>query len=436
MRARGAGVTDIVILVVAADDGVQPQTAEAISHAKAAEVPIIVAINKIDTPGADVNRVRNELLSHEIVVESLGGDVLDVEVSAKEKTNIDKLEEAILLQTEILELKANPSRPAQGTVVEAKMEQGRGSVATVLIQRGTLMKGDIFVAGSEWGRVRAMINDRGNSIDSAGPSQPVEVLGLQGTPLAGEPMNVVEDEGRAREVAEYRQRQNRQMSMAAGARGTLEQMFDQIKAGDGSEMPLVVKADVQGSLEAIIGSLHKIETDEAKVHMLHRGVGGITESDVALAGSSQGVIIGFNVRANPQARELAKRDNVDIRYYSIIYDVIDDMKNLLSGLLAPEIREKQIGYAEIREVFGISKVGKIGGCMVTEGEVKRGAKVRLLRDDVVIHEGSLKTLKRFKDDVREVQQGYECGMAFENYDDIKEGDMVECFEVETISRTL
>ena len=366
----------------------------------------------------------------------MGGDVLDVEVSAKEKTNIDKLEEAILLQTEILELKANPSRPAQGTVVEAKMEQGRGSVATVLIQRGTLMKGDIFVAGSEWGRVRAMINDRGNSIDSAGPSQPVEVLGLQGTPLAGEPMNVVEDEGRAREVAEYRQRQNRQMSMAAGARGTLEQMFDQIKAGDGSEMPLVVKADVQGSLEAIIGSLHKIETDEAKVHMLHRGVGGITESDVALAGSSQGVIIGFNVRANPQARELAKRDNVDIRYYSIIYDVIDDMKNLLGGLLAPEIREKQIGYAEIREVFGISKVGKIGGCMVTEGEVKRGAKVRLLRDDVVIHEGSLKTLKRFKDDVREVQQGYECGMAFENYDDIKEGDMVECFEVETISRTL
>ena len=436
MRARGAGVTDIVILVVAADDGVQPQTAEAISHAKAAEVPIIVAINKIDAPGADVNRVRNELLSHEIVVESLGGDVLDVEVSAKEKTNIDKLEEAILLQTEILELRANPSRPAQGIVVEAKMEQGRGPVATVLVQRGTLTKGDIFVAGSEWGRVRAMINDRGNSIESAGPSQPVEVLGLQGTPSAGEAMNVVEDEGRAREVAEYRQRQSRQMSMAAGARGTLEQMFDQIKAGDGSEMPLLVKTDVQGSLEAIMGSLHKIETDEAKVRMLHSGVGGITESDVVLAGASQGVIIGFNVRANPQARDLAKRDNVDIRYYSIIYDVIDDMKNLLSGLLAPEIREKQIGYAEIREVFGITKVGKIGGCMVTEGEVKRGAKVRLLRDEVVIHEGSLKTLKRFKDDVREVQQGYECGMAFENYDDIKEGDVVECFEVEEISRTL
>ena len=436
MRARGAGVTDIVILVVAADDGVQPQTAEAISHAKAADVPLIVAINKIDAPGADVDRVRNELLSHEIVVESLGGDVLDVEVSAKEKINIDKLEEAILLQTEILELKANPLRLAQGTVVEAKMEQGRGSVATVLIQRGTLHTGDIFVAGSEWGRVRAMIDDRGHSVKSAGPSQPVEVLGLQGTPSAGEAMNVVEDEGRAREVGEYRQRQNRQTTMAAGARGTLEQMFDQIKAGDGSEMPLLVKTDVQGSLEAILGSLQKIATDEAKVRLLHSGVGGITESDVVLAGASKGVIIGFNVRANPQARELAKRDNVDIRYYSIIYDVIDDMKNLLSGLLAPEVREKQIGYAEIREVFGITKVGKIGGCMVTEGEVKRGAKVRLLRDDVVIHEGTLKTLKRFKDEVREVQQGYECGMAFENYDDIKEGDMVECFEVEEISRTL
>ena len=436
MRARGAGVTDIVILVVAADDGVQPQTAEAISHAKAADVPLIVAINKIDAPGADVDRVRNDLLSHEIVVESLGGDVLDVEVSAKEKINIDKLEEAILLQTEILELKANPLRLAQGTIVEAKMEQGRGSVATVLVQRGTLHPGDIFVAGSEWGRVRAMIDDRGNSVKSAGPSQPVEVLGLQGTPSAGEAMNVVKDEGRAREVAEYRQRQNRQTTMAAGARGTLEQMFDQIKAGDGSEMPLLVKTDVQGSLEAILGSLQKIATDEAKVRLLHSGVGGITESDVVLAGASKGVIIGFNVRANPQARELAKRDNVDIRYYSIIYNVIDDMKSLLSGLLAPEIREKQIGYAEIREVFGITKVGKIGGCMVTEGEVKRGAKVRLLRDDVVIHEGSLKTLKRFKDDVREVQQGYECGMAFENYDDIKEGDMVECFEIEEISRTL
>ena len=436
MRARGAGVTDIVVLVVAADDGVQPQTVEAISHAKAAEVPIIVAINKVDAPGADTNRVRNELLNHEIVVESLGGDVLDVEVSAKEKTNIDKLEEAILLQSEILELKANPDRPAQGVVVEAKMEQGRGSVATVLVERGTLRTGDIFVAGSEWGRVRAMIDDRGNNVTEAGPAHPVEVLGLQGTPSAGDVINVVADEARAREVAGYRTRQLRQTDMAAGARGTLEQMFDRIKTGEIEELPILIKTDVQGSLEAINSSLQKLETDEVKVRVLHSGVGGITESDVILARASEGVIIGFNVRANPQARELAKRDNVDIRYYSIIYDVIDDMKKLLSGLLAPEMREKQLGYAEIRQVFGISKVGKIGGCMVTEGEVKRGARVRLLRDDVVIHEGSLKTLRRFKDDVRDVQQGYECGMAFENYDDIKEGDMVECYEVEEISRSL
>ncbi|HAT36678.1 MAG TPA: translation initiation factor IF-2, partial [Rhodospirillaceae bacterium] len=436
MRARGASVTDIVILVVAADDGVQPQTVEAISHAKAAEVPIIVAINKVDTPGADSNRVRNELLNHEIVVESLGGDVLDVEVSAKEKTNIDKLEEAILLQSEILELKANPNRLAQGVVVEAKMEQGRGSVATVLVERGTLRTGDIFVAGSEWGRVRAMIDDRGTSVKEAGPAHPVEVLGLQGTPSAGDTINVVEDEARAREIAEYRTRQLRQTNMAAGARGTLEQMFDKIKTGESEELEILIKTDVQGSLEAINSSLQKLETDEARVRVLHSGVGGITESDVILARASEGVIIGFNVRANPQARELAKRDNVDIRYYSIIYDVIDDMKKLMSGLLAPEMREKQLGYAEIRQVFGISKVGKIGGCMVTEGEVKRGARVRLLRDDVVIHEGSLKTLRRFKDDVRDVQQGYECGMAFENYDDIKEGDMVECYEVEEISRSL
>ena len=436
MRARGASVTDIVILVVAADDGVQPQTAEAIAHAKAAQVPLIVAINKIDTAGADVAKVRNELLNHEIVVESLGGDVLDVEVSAKEKTNIEKLEEAILLQSEILELKANPSRPAQGVVVEAKMEQGRGSVATVLVERGTLRTGDIFVAGSEWGRVRAMINDHGDTVEDAGPSYPVEVLGLQGTPSAGDIIHVVGDEARAREIAEYRTRQSRQTSMAAGSRGTLEQMFDKIKIGECGELAILIKTDVQGSLEAIKSSLQKFETDEVKVQVLHSGVGGITESDVILARASEGVIIGFNVRANPQARELAKRDNVDIRYYSIIYDVIDDMKQLLSGLLAPERREKQLGYAEIRQVFGISKVGKIGGCMITEGEVKRGARVRLLRDNVVIHEGSLKTLRRFKEDVREVQQGYECGMAFESYDDLKEGDMVECYEVEEISRSL
>jgi translation initiation factor IF-2 len=436
MRSRGAKVTDIVVLVVAADDGVQPQTAEAIAHAKAAGVPIIVAINKMDKDGADPSRVRNDLLSHEIVVEKLGGDVLDVEVSALKKTNLDKLEEAILLQAEVLELKASSSTKAHGAIIEAKMEQGRGSVATVLVQRGTLRRGDVFVAGAEWGRVRALVDDRGNQIEEAGPSMPVEVVGLQGTPSAGDDFNVIEDEARAREISVYRRRQLQRVTHAAGARGTLEQMFDQIKAGEAAEAPIVVKADVQGSVEAIIGSLQKLETSEAKIRLLHSAVGGITESDVILAKASSGIIIGFNVRANPQARELARRDNVDIRYYSIIYDVIDDMKKMLGGLLAPEVRETQIGYAEIRQVFSVSKAGKVAGCMVTEGEVRRGAKVRLLRDDVVIHEGNLKTLKRFKDDVRQVQQGYECGMAFENYDDIKEGDVVECFQVEEIARTL
>ncbi|MDH3700563.1 MAG: translation initiation factor IF-2 [Alphaproteobacteria bacterium] len=436
MRSRGAKVTDVVVLVVAADDGVQPQTSEAINHAKAAGVPIIIAINKMDREGADPTRVRNELLNHELVVEGLGGDVLDVEVSAIAKTNLDKLMEAILLQAEILELKASPTQPAQGAVVEAKMEQGRGSVATVLVQQGTLRRGDIFVAGSEWGRVRALVDDHGKTIQEAGPSQPVEVLGLQGTPSAGDDFNVVEDEARAREISEYRRRLNQRVSLAAEGRGTLEQMFDQIKAGEAAQLGIVVKADVQGSVEAIVGSLAKLGNEEANARILHDAVGGITESDVVLAKASNGIIIGFNVRANPQAREMARRDNVDIRYYSIIYDVIDDMKNLLSGLLAPEMRESQIGYAEIRQVFSMSKAGKVAGCMVTEGEVKRGAKVRLLRDDVVIHEGSLKTLKRFKDDVRDVQSGYECGMAFENYDDIKEGDVIECFEVEEIARSL
>ena len=436
MRSRGAKVTDIVVLVVAADDGVQPQTAEAISHAKAAAVPIIVAINKMDKDGADANRVRNELLNHEIVVESLGGDVLDVEVSAVRKTNLDKLEEAILLQSELLELKASASITAQGAIVEAKMEQGRGSVATVLVQSGTLRRGDVFVAGAEWGRVRALIDDRGNAVEEAGPSQPVEVLGLQGTPSAGDDFNVVEDEARAREVSEYRSRRHQRSAFAAESRGTLEQMFDQIKAGEASELAVVIKGDVQGSVEAIIGSLQKLETDEAKFRILHSAVGGITESDVVLAKASAGIIIGFNVRANPQARDLARRDSVDIRYYSIIYDVIDDMKQLLGGLLAPEMRETQLGYAEIRQIFNVSRTGKVAGCMVTEGEVKRGAKVRLLRDDVVIHTGGLKTLRRFKDDVRSVQQGYECGMAFENYDDIKEGDVIECYEVEEVARTL
>jgi translation initiation factor IF-2 len=436
MRSRGAKVTDIVILVVAADDSVQPQTAEAIAHAKAAEVPIIIAINKIDKEGADPDKVRNDLLSHEIVVEKLGGDVLDVEVSAVEKINLDKLEEAILLQSELLELKASPSTSAHGAIVEAKMEQGRGSVATVLVQRGTLRRGDVFVAGAEWGRVRALVDDHGNQIEEAGPSMPVEVVGLQGTPSAGDDFNVVGDESRAREISEYRSRQLQRVTQTADARGTLEQMFDQIKAGEAAELAIVIKGDVQGSVEAIIGSLQKLETEEVKVRVLHSAVGGITESDVILAKASGGIIIGFNVRANPQAREMARRDNVDIRYYSIIYDVIDDMKKMLGGLLAPEVRETQIGYAEIRQVFSVSKAGKVAGCMVTEGEVRRGAKVRLLRDDVVIHEGSLKTLKRFKDDVRQVQQGYECGMAFENYEDIKEGDMIECFQVEEVARSL
>ena len=436
MRSRGSQVTDVVVLVVAADDGVQPQTVEALNHAKAAEVPIIIAINKIDRPDADPDRVRNELLSHEIVVEKLGGDVLDVEVSAVEKTNLDKLEEAILLQAEILELQSNPDRLAQGAVIEAKLERGRGAVATVLIQRGTLNQGDVFIAGSEWGRVRALINDRGEPITSAGPAEPVEVLGLQGAPLAGDEFVVVEEEARAREVTEYRQRAERQKTLTISGRGTLEQMFDQIKAGEAQELPVVIRGDVQGSIEAIVGSLEKLSTDEVKVRVMHNAVGGITESDIILAKSAGGLVVGFNVRANPQARQLAQQDQVDIRYYSIIYNVIDDMKKLMEGLLAPEIHERQIGYAEVREVFSVSKAGKAAGCMVTEGLFKRGNKVRLLRDNVVIFEGSLKSLRRFKDDVREVQQGYECGMSFENYDDIKDGDVIECFEAEEVARTL
>jgi len=436
MRARGAKVTDIVVLVVAADDGVRPQTVEAINHAKAAEVPIIIALNKCDRPDSDPGKVRNQLLEHELVTEELGGDILAVEVSATAKTNLDKLEEAILLQAELLELQANPDRSAQGAIVEAKLERGRGSVATILVQNGTLKVGDIFVAGSEWGRVRALLDDRGQQIKSAGPSTPVEVLGLQGTPQAGDDFLVLEDEGRAREVAEYRQRSLREKEITAVGRGTLEQMFDQIKAGEAQELAAVVKADVQGSLEAIRGALDKLSTDEVRVRVLHGAVGGITESDITLAHSSGGVVIGFNVRANPQAREMARRDGVDIRYYSIIYDVMDDMKALMSGLLAPEQREKFLGYAEIREVFNISKVGKVAGCMVTEGKVMRGAKVRLLRDDVVIFEGNLKQLKRVKDDVREVQNGYECGMALENFDDIKSGDVLECYEVEEVARAL
>ena len=436
MRARGSQVTDIVVLVVAADDGVQPQTIEALNHAKAAGVPIIIAINKIDRPDASADKVRNDLLSQEIVVESMGGDVQDVEVSAIKRTNLDKLEEAILLQAEILELKSNANRLAQGAVIEAKLEKGRGVVATVLIQRGTLKQGDVFIAGNEWGRARALIDDRGKPIKVAGPSEPVEVLGLQGAPAAGDEFVAVEDEARAREITEYRQRAERQKSLAVGARGTLEQMFDQIQAGEAQELPIIIRGDVQGSIEAIIGSLENMSTDEVKVRVMHSAVGGITESDIILAKSVGGLVIGFNVRANPQARLQAQQEHVDIRYYSIIYNVLDDMKQLMEGLLAPEIRERQIGYAEVRDVFSVTRAGKAAGCMVTEGMFKRGNKVRLLRDDVVIFEGSLKSLRRFKDDVREVQQGYECGMAFENYDDIKNGDVIECFESEEVARTL
>jgi len=436
MRSRGAHVTDIVVLVVAADDGIKEQTVEALRHAKAAKVPIIVAINKMDKPDAKPDRVRQELLQHEIVVEEMGGEVLDVEVSAVKKTGLDKLEEAILLQAEILDLRANPDRPADGSIIEAKLERGRGPVATVLIKRGTLHVGDIFVAGSEWGRVRALIDERGSAVQEAGPSSPVEVLGLNGTPLAGDDFVVAENEAKARDIADYRQRRRREQQAAAGARGTLEQMFSQIAAGVAKELPVVVKSDVQGSLEAITGSLEKISTKEVAMRVLHAAVGGINESDVILAKASNAVIVGFNVRANPQARDLARRDNVEIRYYSIIYDVIDDMKAALSGMLAPSVRERFLGNAAIREVFTISKVGKVAGCMVTEGIVKRGAKVRLLRDNVVIHEGSLKTLKRFKDEVREVREGFECGMAFENYHDIQKGDVIECFEMEEVARAL
>ncbi len=436
MRARGANVTDIVVLVVAADDGIMEQTVEAIRHARAAGVPVIVAINKMDRPDARPDRVRQDLLQHELVVEELGGEVLDVEVSALKKTNLDKLEEAILLQAELLDLKGNRNRSAEGVVLEAKLERGRGPVATVLVQRGTLQVGDVFVAGGEWGRVRALVDDRGQSQREAGPATPIEVLGLNGMPLAGDDFVVIDSESRAREVTDFRQRRRRDDAAAAGSRGTLEQMFSKIASGTAKELPVVVKSDVQGSLEAIVGSLEKLSTDEVAVRVLHSAVGGISESDVILAKATGALIIGFNVRANPQARDLAQRDGVEIRYYAIIYDLIDDVRNALSGMLSPTLREQFLGNAAIREVFNITRVGKVAGCMVTDGVVRRGAKVRLLRDNVVIHEGALKTLKRFKDEVREVREGYECGMAFENYENIQQGDVIECFEVEEITRTL
>ncbi|MBN9579684.1 MAG: translation initiation factor IF-2 [Alphaproteobacteria bacterium] len=436
MRARGAKVTDIVVLVVAADDGVMPQTAEAIAHARAAGVPIIVAVNKIDKPDANPQRVKTELLQHEIQVEDLGGETLAVEVSAIKGTGLDKLEEAILLQAELLDLKANPERTAEGAVVEAKLDRGRGPVATVLVQRGTLKQGDIVVAGSEWGRVRALVNERGEAVEAAGPSIPVEVLGLSGAPEAGDEFVVVDSEARAREVTEYRARKRREARQATNSRQTLDQLLKSRNEGEKKLLPLVIKADVQGSVEAIQGALEKMGTDEVGVQVLQGGVGGITESDVILAHASGAAIIGFNVRANAQARERAKRDGVDIRYYNIIYNVVDDIKAVLSGMLAPETREKFLGNAEILEVFAISKVGKVAGCRVTEGVVRRGAKVRLVRDHVVVHEGELSTLKRFKDEVREVQTGQECGMSFANYQDIAKGDVIECYEVETIQRAL
>ncbi|MER8951220.1 translation initiation factor IF-2 [Mesorhizobium sp. M0833] len=438
MRARGAQATDIAILVVAADDSVMPQTIESINHAKAAGVPIIVAINKIDKHDADPQKVRSELLRHEVFVESMGGEVLDVEVSATKGINLDKLLEAILLQAEILDLKANPDRTAEGVVIEAQLDKGRGPVATVLVQTGTLMPGDILVAGNEWGRVRALVNDRGEQVKEAPPAMPVEVLGLQGTPLAGDRFAVVNNEARAREITEYRQRLAREKAVArhAGQRGSLEQMMSQLQTSGLKEFPLVIKGDVQGSIEAINAALDNLGTDEVRARIVHAGAGGITESDVSLAETSGAAIIGFNVRANAQARAAAAAAGIEIRYYSIIYNLVDDVKAALSGLLSPERRETFIGNAEILEIFDITKVGKIAGCRVTEGKVERGAGVRLIRDNVVIHEGTLKTLKRFKDEVSEVPAGQECGMAFQNYEDMRAGDVIECFRVEMVTRTL
>ena len=437
MRARGASVTDIVILVVAADDSVMPQTIEAISHAKAAKVPMIVAINKCDKPSANPDKVRQQLLQHEVFVEALGGDVLDVEVSALTGKGLPELVENIALQAELLDLKANPDRPAEGAVIEAKLDVGRGPVATVLVQRGTLRPGDIFVVGEQWGKVRALMDDKGARVTEAGPSMPVEVLGLNGTPEAGDVLNVVESEGKAREIADYRARKAREKAAVTGARASLDQLLAQAKTDAAvKELPIVIKGDVQGSVEAIVQAVEKIGNDEVRVRVLHSGVGAITESDVQLADASKAPIIGFNVRANAPAREAANQKGVEIRYYSIIYNLVDDVKQAASGLLSAEIKETFIGYAEIRQVFKVSGVGKVAGCVVSDGVARRAAGVRLLRDNVVIHEGTLKTLKRFKDEVSEVRAGQECGMAFANYDDIREGDVIEIFTTEEIERTL
>ncbi|SMY07119.1 translation initiation factor IF-2 [Flavimaricola marinus] len=437
MRARGAQVTDIVVLVVAADDAVMPQTIEAINHAKAAKVPMIVAINKIDKPAANADKVRTDLLQHEVIVEKMSGDVLDVEVSATTGQGLDNLLENIALQSELLELKANPDKPAMGAVIEAQLDVGRGPVATVLVQSGTLRQGDIFVVGEKWGKVRALIDDKGDRVTEAAPSVPVEVLGLNGTPEAGDVLNVVETEAQAREIAEYREKAAKEKRAALGAATTLEQLMAKAKDDQNvSELPILVKADVQGSAEAIVQAMEKIGNDEVRVRVLHSGVGAITESDIGLAEASGAPVFGFNVRANASARQTANQKGIEIRYYSVIYDLVDDVKAAASGLLSDEIREKFIGYAKIQEVFKVSGVGRVAGCLVTEGVARRSAGVRLLRDDVVIHEGTLKTLKRFKDEVPEVQSGQECGMAFEAYEDIRPNDVIEIFERETVERSL
>lgn len=437
MRARGAKATDIVILVVAADDGVMPTTVEAINHTRAAGVPLIVAINKIDKADSNAQRVRTELLQHEIVVESMGGDTLEVEVSATKRINLDKLLEAILLQTEVLELKANATRSAEGTVIEAKLDKGRGNVATVLVQRGTLKPGDILVAGAAWGRVRALLNDKGGQVKEAGPSMPVEVLGFQDTPEAGDRFAVVENEARAREVADYRIQLKRDKAAArGGARTSLADMMSQLKDAGRKDFVLVVKGDVQGSVEAIVGSLEKLGNDEVRARVVHAAVGGITESDITLAATTGAVVIGFNVRASREARDAAEREGIEVRYYNIIYDLVDEVKSAMSGMLAPIRKEIFLGNAEILEIFAVSKVGKVAGCRVTEGIVERGAGVRLIRQNVVIHEGKLSTLKRFKDDVNKVEVGQDCGMSFEAYQDMRAGDVIECYRVEQVARTL
>ena len=434
IRARGAKTTDIVVLVIAADDGIKPQTQEAISHAKAAKVPIIIAINKIDTPGANPEKVRTELLSYEIVVEKLSGEVQDVEVSATKNMNIDKLQEAILLQAEILNLKANPNRKSRGVVLESRLEKGRGPVATILIQKGTLKIGDVFVSGSEWGKIRALRNDKGEKEETALPGSPIEILGLNDNPQAGDDFIVVNSEFTAREIAKYRLSEKKKNLTIN--KSNVENMFEKIAAGEISKLPVIVKADVQGSADAIDSSLEKLSTNEVKTDVIFKGVGAITESDVALANSSKGFIIGFNVRAIPQARDMAKREGVDLKYYSVIYELIDDVKKLMGGLLSPNISEKITGNVEIREVFKISKIGNVAGCFVKEGFIKRDSKIRILRDNVVVHEGKIDSLKRFKDEVKDVQQGYECGVTIEEYNDIKKGDIIETFSIQKEAREL